>query len=211
MNLSYKRAIVFAPHTDDGEFGCGGTIARLVESGCEVFYVAFSACQQSVLKEFPPDVLITEVKAATKILGIAPENLVLFDYEVRTFNYRRQEILEDIVRLKNNIKPDLVIIPSINDIHQDHYTISNEGIRAFKFSTILCYEMPWNNLSFTTTCFVKLSGDNINRKIKALEQYKSQQHRSYANADFIRSLAKVRGVQINTEFAEVFEVVRTIY
>src|SRR5204863_2834378 len=126
---------IFAPHTDDGEFGCGGTIARLVESGCEVFYVAFSACRQSVQKEFPSDILITEVKAATKILGIVPENLILFDYEVRTFNYRRQEILEDIIKLKNDIKPDLVIIPSINDIHQDHYTVSNEGIRAFKFAT----------------------------------------------------------------------------
>ena len=211
MNLSYKRALIFAPHTDDGEFGCGGSIARLIESGCEVFYIAFSACRQSVLKEFPPDILITEVKSATRILGIAPERLLLFDYEVRTFNYRRQEILEDIIRLKNDIKPDLVFIPSINDIHQDHYTISNEGIRAFKFTTILCYEMPWNNLSFSTSCFVKLSQGNIDKKIQALEQYKSQQHKLYANENFIRSLAKVRGVQIGTEYAEAFEVVRTIY
>ncbi|HLG35486.1 MAG TPA: PIG-L deacetylase family protein [Bacteroidia bacterium] len=211
MNLTYKRAVIFAPHTDDGEFGCGGTIARLIESGCEVFYAAFSACRQSVLKEFPPDILITEVKTATKILGIAPENLILFDYEVRTFNYRRQEILEDIIKLKNSIKPDLVIIPSINDIHQDHYTVSNEGIRAFKFSTILCYEMPWNNLSFSTTCFVKINSEQIDKKIKALAQYKSQKHKLYANANFIRSLASVRGVQIGTEYAEAFEVVRTIY
>ena len=37
-----RRALVLAPHTDDGEFGCGGTMARLVEAGCEVRYVAFS-------------------------------------------------------------------------------------------------------------------------------------------------------------------------
>lgn len=211
MNFAFKRAIIFAPHTDDGEFGCGGTIARLIEGGCETYYVAFSACRQSVLKEFPPDILITEVKAATSILGITPDKLILFDYEVRTFNYRRQEILEDIIKLKNTIKPDLVFIPSINDIHQDHYTISNEGIRAFKFSTVLCYEMPWNNLSFTTTCFVKLNQAHIDKKISALEQYKSQKHRRYANENFIRSLATVRGVQIETEFAEAFEVVRNIY
>ena len=37
-----ERALVLAPHTDDGEFGCGGTMARLVEAGTDVRYVAFS-------------------------------------------------------------------------------------------------------------------------------------------------------------------------
>ena len=75
-----KRVLILAPHTDDGEFGCGGTIAKLIEEGHEVYYAAFSACQQSVLPQFPSDILITEVKAATKILGIKPENLILFDF-----------------------------------------------------------------------------------------------------------------------------------
>ena len=39
---SWRRVLVLAPHTDDGEFGCGGTMARLVEGGAEVRYVAFS-------------------------------------------------------------------------------------------------------------------------------------------------------------------------
>ena len=93
--MNKNKVLVLAPHTDDGEFGCGGAINKLINEGHEVYYVAFSACQQSVLKEFPSDILITEVKAATKILGIKKENLILFDYDVRTFNYRRQEILED--------------------------------------------------------------------------------------------------------------------
>ena len=31
-----KKVLVLAPHTDDGELGCGGTVARLLEEGCEV-------------------------------------------------------------------------------------------------------------------------------------------------------------------------------
>jgi N-acetylglucosamine malate deacetylase 1 len=209
--MNFKRTLVLAPHTDDGEFGCGGTISRLCENGGEVFYAAFSACRQSVLKEFPEDILITEVKSATKELGIPSSNLILFDFEVRTFNFHRQEILEEIIKLKNDIKPDLVFIPSINDIHQDHFIISNEGVRAFKLSTLLSYELPWNNFSFTTSCFFKLSHSNIEAKLKALKCYKSQQHRPYANEDFIKSLAKVRGVQIGSEYAEVFEVIRIVY
>ncbi|NIG52089.1 PIG-L deacetylase family protein [Chitinophaga sp. Cy-1792] len=207
---NYKRCLVLAPHTDDGEFGCGGTIAKLISEGCEVYYVAFSACEQSVLKEFPKDILISEVKEATARLGIKPENLRLFKYNVREFNFHRQEILDDIIKLKSEIKPDLVFIPSVNDIHQDHATIANEAIRAFKFSTIFCYEMPWNNFSFNTTCFVKLSEENISTKVHAVSAYVSQAHRVYANEAFIRSLATVRGVQVGIPYAEVFEIVRMI-
>ncbi|MCB0722465.1 MAG: PIG-L family deacetylase [Ignavibacteriae bacterium] len=210
MNLNFKRALVLAPHTDDGEFGCGGTIAKLTESGAEVFYAAFSACQQSVLPDFPPDILITEVKEATEVLGVKSENLILFDYEVRTFNFHRQEILDDILKLKNDINPDIVFMPTINDIHQDHFTISNEGMRAFKWSTLLCYELPWNNFNFMTGCFVNLSEENVNKKLEALSKYRSQAHRPYANAEFIKSLARVRGVQAGKEFAETFEIVRLL-
>lgn len=210
MKLDFKRVLVLAPHTDDGEFGCGGTIHKMVNAGADVYYAAFSACQQSVLKEFPSDILITEVKNATQQLGVKPDNLILMDYQVRTFNYRRQEILEDILKLKQKIAPDLVLMPSVNDIHQDHHTIASEGIRAFKNSTILCYEMPWNNFTFNTTCFVSLNEEELSAKSNALAEYKSQAHRPYANEAFIRSLARVRGVQVDQTYAEVFEVIRWI-
>ena len=204
------KVLILAPHTDDGEFGCGGTIAKLSETGNELYYAAFSACQQSVLKEFPADILTTEVKAATKILGIKPENLILFDFKVRTFNYHRQEILDELVKLKAKINPDLVFLPSMNDIHQDHHTIAVEGMRAFKNTSLLAYEVPWNNFSFNTTSFSYLSEEHVVTKVKALQEYKSQMHRVYANEEFIRSLAYTRGVQIGTKYAEVFDVVRWI-
>lgn len=205
-----KKILVLAPHTDDAEFGCGATIAKLIENGNEVYCAAFSACEQSVIKGFPSDILITEVKAASKKLGVKDSNLALFDYEVRTFNYRRQEILDSIIQLKKTINPDVVFIPSINDIHQDHSTIANEAFRAFKFSSILCYELPWNNISFSTSCFMVLNEEHVMKKISALGEYKSQAHRPYANEEFIRSLARVRGVQINTQYAECFEILRWI-
>ena len=205
-----KRILVLAPHTDDAEFGCGGTISKLIENGNEVYCAAFSACEQSVLSQFPPDILINEVKSASAKLGIMSKNLFLFDYQVRTFNYRRQEILDSIIQLKNRILPDIIFIPSLSDIHQDHATIANEAFRAFKFSSILSYELPWNNISFSTSCFMVLEERHVVKKIEALMEYKSQAHRPYANAEFIRSLATVRGVQINTKYAESFEVLRWI-
>jgi LmbE family N-acetylglucosaminyl deacetylase len=206
-----STVLVLAPHTDDGEFGCGGTINKLVLEGHEVYYVAFSACEQSVLPQFPKDILITEVKAATAILGVVPQNLILHNYEVRTFNYRRQEILEDLIRLRKDINPDIIFMPSLQDLHQDHHTVSTEGLRAFKNKTIFAYEVLWNNLNFNTSTFFSLESRHIDQKVKALEKYESQAHRKYAAGSFIRSLATVRGVQIGVDYAECFETIRLVY
>ena len=202
--------MVLAPHTDDGEFGCGGTIAKLIAEGHDVYYAAFSACQQSVLPQFPSDILITEVKEATKILGVKPENLILFDYDVRTFGYHRQEILDDLIKLRAEIQPDLIFMPALNDVHQDHHTIAEEGMRAFKFNSIMSYELPWNNFSFSTSSFVHLDETYIQIKVNALQAYQSQAHRPYSDEDFIRSVARTRGVQIGARYAEAFEMVRWI-
>jgi LmbE family N-acetylglucosaminyl deacetylase len=207
--ITNKRILVLAPHTDDGELGCGGAINKLIENN-EVYYVAFSACQKSVPAPFDADVLTKEVVAATKILGIKKENLVLLDYDVRTFSYRRQDILDDILKLRKDIAPEVVFMPTQNDIHQDHFTITNEGVRAFKFSSILCYELPWNNYSFNTSCFIPLEENHLQKKCEALSAYQSQAFRPYGNHDFIRSLAKVRGVQSGHAYAEAFELVRWI-
>jgi N-acetylglucosamine malate deacetylase 1 len=205
-----KNIIVLAPHTDDGEFGCGATINKLIEEGHNVYYVAFSACQQSVLPNFPPDILITEVKKATQVLGIKSENLILYDFEVRTFSYHRQAILELMVGLSKTLKPDIVFMPLLDDLHQDHSTIAMEGFRAFKFSTIYSYEIPWNNVNFVNTCFYSISEENLLKKVEALLNYESQAHRIYANENFIRSLATVRGTQSGLKYAEAFQIQRLI-
>ena len=205
-----RRILILAPHTDDGELGCGGSIAKYLEETPDVFYLAASTCRRSLPEGWPPDALEKEVKNATKALGIAESNLILLDYDVRRFKETRQQILEDLIRLKNDLKPDLVFVPSPTDIHQDHQVISEEGLRAFKNSSILGYEMPWNNVSFNTRAFIKLEKHHVEKKVQALLCYKSQLHRSYVNEQFVYSLATVRGVQMGAQYAEAFEVVRYI-
>jgi LmbE family N-acetylglucosaminyl deacetylase len=211
MNLlKFQKVLVLAPHTDDGELGAGGTIAKLIEANAEVYYAAFSTAEQSVPDGFPKDILKTEVKDATRKLGIKEENLLIYNYEVRKLNYVRQEILEELVRLRSKINPDLIFIPSLNDIHQDHATIAQEGLRAFKQKTILGYELIWNNLKFSTSCFVQLTEKHVQLKCDSLKEYRSQHHHDYMSEDFIRSLAKTRGVQIGCQYAEAFEVIRLV-
>ncbi len=205
-----RRVIVLAPHTDDGEFGCGGSIAKFLEDGDDVYYFAFSSCEESVPKGMAPDTLVKEVRAATTELGIPSSNLTLFRFPVRKFDEHRQAILEEMVKIGKDIKPDLVMLPSTQDTHQDHNVVAQEGFRAFKRSTMLGYEVPWNNLSFHTSGFVRLEDRHIQKKIDALLHYESQAFRSYASGEFVTSLARVRGTQIGVKFAEVFETIRWI-
>ena len=210
MLSKFKNVYVLAPHTDDGELGAGGTIAKLIDEGANVYYFAFSTAEQSVPDGFPSDILKREVKNATKKLGIKEENVIIYNYEVRKLNYARQEILEDLIIRRKKLFPDLVLMPSLKDIHQDHSTIAEEGLRAFKGTTVLGYELIWNNLTFDTTSFVKLDKKYIQAKCDALKEYKSQGSRDYMSEEFIFALAKTRGVQIGTTYAESFEVIRWV-
>jgi N-acetylglucosamine malate deacetylase 1 len=205
-----NRILVLAPHTDDGELGAGGAISRFIEEGKQVYYAAFSTAEQSVPEGFETDILQKEVKAATKVLGINPGNLIIYGYEVRKLSYFRQEVLEQLVQLKKDIQPDLVLMPCLHDIHQDHHTVATEGLRAFKDTSILGYELLWNNYSFDTTCFVKLEQKHIAAKVRALKEYQSQAGRDYMAEDFVYAHALTRGVQARSKYAEAFEVIRWI-
>ena len=205
-----NRVLVLAPHTDDGELGCGGTISRMVEEGREVYYAAFSTAAESVPPPFPSDILEKEVREGTKVLGIPAANLLVYKYKVRHLPHMRQEILEELVRMKREIDPGTVFLPSAQDLHQDHQTVHIEGLRAFKTVTVLGYELPWNNLSFDYRHFCVLTREHVQTKIAALRCYQSQQHRPYTQEEFIWSWARTRGGQIMVEYAEAFDVLRWV-
>ena len=182
MIEAWKRVLVLAPHTDDGEFGCGGTMARLVEAGVEVHYLAFSIATRSLPDGFAPDTLAREVRRGDRrARHPASRSSTVHDFDVRTFPERRQDILELLVALWDDWRPDAVFQPSLHDVHQDHQTIAAEGLRAFKRTTMLGYEIPWNNFDFSYGAYVALEQRHVERKVAALERYASQQHRRYAN------------------------------
>ena len=205
-----KKALVLGPHPDDVEFGCIGTLLKLIEKGVEVHYAVFSMCEKSVPKGLPPDVIKKELLQVVKELKLPKKNLHLFNYEVRRFPQFRQEISEDLVALNKKINPDLVFLPSSSDIHQDHQTIHMEGKRAFKFNMILGYELPWNNFNFQTDYYTLLDEEKVNEKVRIIGLYASQKSRSYNDEDFLKSLLRIRGTQVKAKYAEAFEVIRLI-
>ena len=206
-----KRALFLGPHTDDVELGAGGTVAKFVES-YEVHVVAFSDAMDAQPERLPEDTLTGEMKGAMDVLGVHQERVHMLGFRTRYFHSARQEVLDALIRIRDEVRPDIVFAPSTYDRHQDHQVVVNEVLRAFKGSnsTILGYEQPWNNFSFETSCFVPLDEVHIGKKLEALARYRSQEHRLYLNEEFIRGLASVRGTQIGTTYAEAFEVMRVI-
>lgn len=209
---NYKSALVLAPHTDDAELGCGGSIAKLLKQGIKVHIVVFSSAKASVPQGHRADQLKIEFLSSMKKMGITNENLDIFDFPVRKLKDYRQEILEELIKIRLKVKPDLVFIPSSQDVHQDHQVVQEEGLRAFKNTTLLGYELPWNHITFSAQAFIKLSSEDIDFKWSCLEEYKTQLElgRSYFTKEFIYGLAKVRGTQTNSDYAEAFEVFRVI-
>jgi len=210
MEMKAKKILVLAPHTDDAELGCGATITRFVEEGAEVFIAVFSTAEESLPPDLPPDTLKKEFFAAMPMLGVDVRNLFVYDFRVRRLSYHRQEVLEELVALRARTSPDLVFLPSGNDLHQDHQVVHAEGLRAFKDLSVWGYELPWNHINFSAQAFVRLEKRHIEKKWKALQCYRSQFQieRLYLSEAFIEGMARMRGVQVKTEWAEAFEVMR---
>lgn len=207
-----QRVLVLAPHTDDAEIGCGGTIARLVEEGVTVDVAVFSTAEDSLPEGAPRTLLRDEFNAAMDIMGIPAENRHVHNYRVRHLPAHRQEVLESLVDLRSRVEPDTVFIPSGDDLHQDHQVVYMEGIRAFRGASILGYELPRNHITFTTHAFSELEQRHMDLKWRALQCYESQFElsRTYFSREFIDSLARVRGGQIDREWAEAFQIYRML-
>lgn len=205
-----QRILVLAPHPDDGEFGAGASLAKWIEEGKEVQYLAFSPCNKSLPKEFEPGTLYKELNNATAALGLKAGSVHTHDFPVRELPKYRQEILEGMVALNRSYKPDLVLCPNADDVHQDHHTIYKEAVRAFKFSSIIGYELPWNNLHFKTNFHVVVNEAQVLKKVAAVNCYESQGFRTYKDEKFLKSWANMRGIQVKSEYAEAFELIRWI-
>jgi LmbE family N-acetylglucosaminyl deacetylase len=106
-----QRVLVVMAHPDDGEFGCGGTIARWARSGKEVYYCVVTdgnsgSSDPTMTTERLVALRYEEHQAAARTLG-AREALFLHyrdGYLEPTLELRR-----DITRLIRRLKPDAVI------------------------------------------------------------------------------------------------------
>ena len=186
--------LALSPHTDDTDLGCGGYIyERRHDTTIKV--IAFSDCDN-------PHTSL-EFYGAQDLLGVSESKVLTL--KRRTFHMERQRIL-DIMLMYD---PDIVLVPSTGDCHQDHQVITQEAIRAFKRRTILGYFLPWNNVTnMKPNGFFELSPLAVDKKVEALSRYKSQSGRPYMAERHIRGVMATYGMMAGVHDAEAFEIIR---
>ena len=198
MKVDIKNILTLAAHTDDVEIGCGASLYKFNDANIKV--IAFSLA--------PGEGVEDEFDESMELLGADYD---LHKMQIRELGYDRQQILDILYEEAWGNDYDLVFCPSSFDTHQDHAVVRDECFRAFKKTTILGYEMPWNNRTFDSDVFVEVSEQNLQSKLKHFDCYKSQVSRRFFSEDYITSMAKYRGYQAGVEYAEAFELIRMVF
>jgi LmbE family N-acetylglucosaminyl deacetylase len=210
------KVLFLAPHGDEAHIGAAGTIVRLQkESNAEVYLIAFSSADKSLPKGYRPGRVYGELRDACAEISIPEDHVVLHRFETRLFPDERQKILQTLVDWQRDHHAAAVFAPSPTDLHQDHATVALEAARAFRKScSVYGYDLPWNVPATGSPLglFVELTEEHLATKMRALAHFKSQQGKANncATPEYARGLAVVRGNQIETPYAEAFEVVREV-
>ena len=213
--FSDKKILCISSHMDDAEFGCGGLIKSL-ESKSEIYVLVLSKDRKNSLGEIQEIRDIDEQYTALQILGVKRENVFISaGIPGQLFPEYRQKILEEMYNIGSLIKPEIIITPSMNDVHQDHRTVCSSAQKAFKRKTRLAYEIVNASEGFVPTLFVDISEKCLQAKISAIQCYKSQQDPKITTADYfdkeiIEGLARVRGARVGARYAEAFEVMNIV-
>ena len=205
MNFFGKRVLFLGAHPDDIEIGCGALIHNIINK-TEILGVTLSDNQKN------PDLkkVKNEHLESMKVLGVAEEKVVFGPFETRVFPDSRQDILEYFLKLRKEFKPDLIFTHSKQDVHQDHNTMTDEALRAFRGITVLGFDVVRSSYGFFPNFLVEVTEENVNKKIEAPSQYATYQDRYYFNAELTRSIMVRHGALAERPFAEGFDILRIV-
>lgn len=217
-----KKILILSPHADDEILGCGGFISKYSKLNYQINVLVLTNANKGAPEIYPPETiksLRNEAKTANNLIGthkLIFENLPAINLN----NYPVYKISNIIDKYIAKINPEIVFIPSKNDIHDDHKIIfkaAKVAMRSNKkrnLKKILSYEVlsetEWNEneKAFSPNYFVSLKKSDINNKIKAFLKYKSQVKKfpHPRSKEGIINLSKVRGSNVFENFAEAYRV-----
>jgi N-acetylglucosamine malate deacetylase 1 len=205
MKFFGKRVLFLGAHPDDIEIGCGALLHNIVKQ-TEVLCITLSDNQKN------PD--LKNVKGehfrSMTVLGVPNEKVVFGPFMTRIFPDARQEILEYFLKIRDEYQPDLIFTHSRQDVHQDHNTMTDEALRAFRGITVLGFDVVRSSNGFFPHFLVEVNEDDVNAKINALAEYETYRDRYYFNAELTRAIMVRHGALAERPFAEGFDILRIV-
>ena len=161
MNFYGKRVLLLGAHPDDIELGCGALLHHIIKE-TDVLCVTLSDNQKNIdLKNVKEEHYVSMA-----ILGVPKEKIVFGPFTTRVFPDSRQEILEYFLKLRKDFQPDLIFVHSKQDIHQDHLTMTDEALRAFRGITVLGFDVVRSSYGFFPHFLVEVTEEDVNKKIR---------------------------------------------
>jgi LmbE family N-acetylglucosaminyl deacetylase len=205
MQFYGKRVLFLGAHPDDIELGCGALIHHIAPLS-EVSCVTLSDNQTN------PELrmVVDEQMRSMAILGVARDQVQYGPFITRVFPEARQEILEFFLQLRERLRPEIIFVHSAHDVHQDHLTMTEEALRAFRGITLLGFDVVRSSYDFFPHFLVGVSEADVNAKIKALSQYETYRDKYYFNQELTRSIMLRHGALAETAFAEGFDILRVV-
>lgn len=211
------KVLVFAPHNDDEILGVGGTMFKYSKSGADVYVCEVTTGPHGKINQ-------QEAKEAHKLIGVKESIFLNLPVnELRTM--KQTELNAPIFEVVNNIKPDLVYVPHIGDMHTDHAAVTNSVLVSVRptcspfVKKTMCYEtlsetgwnIPNSVNAFIPNIFVDISKE-ISMKIEAMKCYENQlqDYPFPRSIEAIIALSEFRGSTICVNNAEAFSLIREI-
>ena len=226
---SLERVVLIAPHADDDVLGCGGLLALLHAQGVRP-HVVFMSVDGSFHHGYAGETTfaqrIAEIEAVADLLGFSWE-ILYPDQQLmeRLDQVAKRELVDKFQEIYKAHRPQLLLLPSYIDYDQDHRQTFETAFAAARpiasafggwlIPTVLAYEQSklgfaWQDLP-RPQMFVDISSV-IEVKCRAIEFYASQNRPvpHVRSLESVRALARLRGAEMGTDFAEAFQVKRFV-
>jgi len=205
MNFYGRRLLFIGAHPDDIELGAGALIAH-VAGQTEILCVTLSDNQKNPALSH----LVEEYHRSMDVLDVPKEGRILGPFETRRFPDARQEILEYFLKLNRDFRPEIVFVHTKADLHQDHGTITEEALRAFRGTTVLGFDVLRSSYGFFPNFLVEVTEQDVEKKIEALSQYSTYKDKYYFSPEITRSTLIRNGALAERHYAEGFEALRIV-
>ena len=228
-----KKILVVVAHPDDELLGIGATMHKLIsEYNCQIRTVILGEGITSRSDERDPDRWKEELKKHRQNIeqartAIGYESVGIYNFPDNRFDsVALLDIIKVIEKEKDTFMPEIIFTHHGGDLNIDHQRTFEAVITATrpmddeKVNTILTFETPsgteWIASSeprrFIPNLYIQVSEKDLEAKIKGMESYEYEK-RKYPHPRSPKALtilAKYRGLTIGKEFAEAFNIVRSI-
>ncbi len=200
-----KRVLFIGAHPDDIELGAGALIHHIVPT-CDVLCLTLSDNQKNPMLTK----VVDELHTSMKILGVSEERVIVEKFTTREFPDLRQDILEYLLKIRREFKPEVVFVHSRADIHQDHNVATEEALRAYRGTSVLGFDVVRSSYGFFPHFLAEVNAEDVEKKIESLAQYNTYSGKYYFDPALLKATMIRNGALAECTYAEGFDILRIV-